>query len=1229
MLVFVIGSTAFSPLDGDRKDKAAPYFATGGPDTFGYSFIDSNEIGGTVAFEDISGTGTATGLGDDGETNVNMPFEFDLYGTVSQVVRIGGNGAIMFGQTSGDISPNNTDIPATTPSNLIAAWWDDLDPSDTGAEVYYETRGTAPNRRFIVQWDDMGHFTVGNGPSVTFQIVMYEGTNNIDFVYSDTDFGNATFNNGASATIGLNRNNTDALKYSFNGDLRNLSGVTSIRFTHPDNAVSMSFLSSTVTQAFVGAVLPGSTQQQIIGIEVVVNGNTTPLNITNFDLNTTGTTDAANDISNARIYYTGTSPSFATDVQYGGTLGAPNGTFSISSSRTLVDGTNYFWLAYDIQGGATINNFADAECTQINVGGNRTPTATAPVGSRIISNNNGASCAFAEPIAPSCGGKITLLGNTTGGDTGVNTACGTGGNTVEKIWYSFVGEGGTVTAETIDIGDPNLDDTKLWVYQGSCGGLICVDGNDDTSGFFSSVTFTATEGATYFIVVGGFDAADVGNFQLDITSDACMTYVSSTVTQNSASTISPSTDQDIIGIQVVTAGTNQPIDLTSFSLNTTGTTAPGTDIANAKIYYTGGTNTFSAIGQVGLTEASPNGSFVINGTQELVTGTNYFWLSYDIQPGATDGNFADAQCTQITVDGSNETPSVTSPAGSREIFATVTGINGRRGNALSFDGGDYLETVGYTGISGSNDRTFEAWIRTSSATNQTLMDWGNTGGGSNTTRWLIQVRNTGIIRVNIAGGGNNINGTNSVIDGNWHHIAVVLNGTTLNDVDVYIDGTLETMSASGTTINSGTGNNVRIGTQVNANNFFVGEMDEVRLWDDARTQTEIRENMHLTLTGSEPNLVSYWQFNELTGTIANDFVNTNNGTYGDGSTANTFPTQITSTVAVGSGISNLQTVSGTGISTFTGTNLSLNFTAWAGGSNEFVCYQITGQDAPGNDPLVDIPTLTAVTPDYWVVRQFGNIVFTTNTTFTTGSGSISANDEATPTNLKLISRASNSFSTWSNAGSANLASVASGTVTFNSITSFSQLKVGTFGDSPLPVELTSFTASLENNNVMLHWSTASELNNEGFEVQRSLDGLEFGSIGFVIGNGSTSQAMQYEFMDSNPRNGTLYYRLKQIDFDGHFEFSEVVAVNLTKGFSISAYPNPFKSDLTLSVTNPDRQQVEVNVIGLDGRVIIKYGLEEENFIEQLGDYFTEFPAGVYLLTVKGVDFTLQYKLVKL
>lgn len=185
--------------------------------------IDDTDM---TPFEDISTTGTALGLLDDGEVNVTLPFMFDLDGQSSADVRIANNGGILFATTSGDLSFNNATLVPQNPA-LIAPFWDDID--DNTGDVFWEVLGTAPDRRFIVQWNDRAHFNnVGSG---TFQALLFEGSNEILFVYEDVIFendqGNDDFDNGGSATIGIASLN-DIAQYSFNTP--SLSGINAIRF---------------------------------------------------------------------------------------------------------------------------------------------------------------------------------------------------------------------------------------------------------------------------------------------------------------------------------------------------------------------------------------------------------------------------------------------------------------------------------------------------------------------------------------------------------------------------------------------------------------------------------------------------------------------------------------------------------------------------------------------------------------------------------------------------------------------------------------------------------------------------------------------------------------------------------------------------------------------------------------------------------------------------------------
>jgi len=180
-----------------------------------------------------------------------------------------------------------------------------------------------------------------------------------------------------------------------------------------------------------------------------------------------------------------------------------------------------------------------------------------------------------------------------------------------------------------------------------------------------------------------------------------MSYVSSTSTQNNIASIAPNqTNQEILGIEVVTNGSLSPYSATSFSFNTTGSTNPATDITNAKLYYTGGSNVFAATTQFGSTSISPNGTFTFTGTQVLGEGTNYFWLSYDVPATATIGNYLDAQCTSLTVNGV-KTPTVTNPTGNRQI-----GINycsaGSPATTYEYISKVTMGTIDQTSVRGAN-----------------------------------------------------------------------------------------------------------------------------------------------------------------------------------------------------------------------------------------------------------------------------------------------------------------------------------------------------------------------------------------------------------------------------------------------------------------------------------------------------------------------------------------------
>ncbi len=140
----------------------------------------------------------------------------------------------------------------------------------------------------------------------------------------------------------------------------------------------------------------------------------------------------------------------------------------------------------------------------------------------------------------------------------------------------------------------------------------------------------------------------------------------------------------------------------------------------------------------------------------------------------------------------------------------------------------------------------------------------------------------------------------------------------------------------------------------------------------------------------------------------------------------------------------------------------------------------------------------------------------------------------------------------------------------------------------VPVELTAFTAAANDLNVTLNWTTATELNNSGFQVERS-NGSEFQVVGFVAGHGTTTEVKNYTFVDQNVEAGSYTYRLKQIDFDGSFEYSNNVEVEVlgVKEFALGQnYPNPFNPSTTINFSLAVDSKVSLKIFDVLGQEVV-------------------------------------------
>ncbi len=266
---------------------------------------------------------------------------------------------------------------------------------------------------------------------------------------------------------------------------------------------------------------------------------------------------------------------------------------------------------------------------------------------------------------------------------------------------------------------------------------------------------------------------------------------------------------------------------------------------------------------------------------------------------------------------------------------------------------------------------------------------------------------------------------------------------------------------------------------------------------------------------------------------------------------------------------------------------------------------------------------------FWTITQTGLSGFTYAITFDLSTLSGVQNFNA----LKVLRR-NNNTSPWVDVETISGVSVLRNApfITVTGLTSFSDFTIGSDNSNPLPVELISFNALNTSDGVLLSWQTASELNNAGFEVERRSENrgtsAEWQVLGFVRGAGTTTERQSYSFLDKTA-SGKVQYRLKQVDFDGRFEYSNVIEVDagLPKTFALEQnYPNPFNPTTVISYQLPVANQVSLKIFDVLGKEVAtlvnqrqeagayNYTLNAANLSS--GVYFYRLQAGNFVQTRK-------------
>ena len=509
----------------------------------------------------------------------------------------------------------------------------------------------------------------------------------------------------------------------------------------------------------------------------------------------------------------------------------------------------------------------------------------------------------------------------------------------------------------------------------------------------------------------------------------------------------------------------------------------------------------------------------------------------------------------------------------------------------------------------SQDFTVSFWFKSASTSSDAAMvtdkNW-NSGGYNG---WVFSL-SSGEIWFNIGddqGHRIDLHSVTTYNDNVWHHVSASVTRT--GNAVLYVDGLSKASTSAAALLDIYSGYPLAIGSDPNNNYPFSGQIDEVKIWSAALSQNQIRENMHLTATASEANLIDYYQFNDATTNEYDRGGNVNNLTLSGSATRST------STAPIGGGTSFRMTVNTSGEKSFTGTDVKLTFPASGALPNgELVVSQIN--NAPDQVPTTALSSMSR----YYVVRNWG-----TNATFAPLSNltfeNVGSFANGITSGYKLYKRNSNTEgATWGTAAATATASSPTtngGFLTFgtgNNVTSFSQLVLSR--ESILPVELLDFQCVATKNVVNLTWNVATQINTEGYQIERSTDGGQtFERIGFVKVKIASGKTTAYAFTDDKPIVGTNYYRLKMLDTDGKFDFSPIRSAIL-RGLDLdkfSIYPNPASRSVTVDFNTNRKGRVEIELVDVTGKSILKTQAASEIGTNQFPINVSKVAEGTYFL----------------
>jgi hypothetical protein len=335
--------------------------------------------------------------------NIGFTFTYDCVDYTS--LKVSSNGWLTF-NTAVISSDFNNNLGSASLFNMVSPLWDNLKVGSSG-NVNYKLTGTSPNQVFTIEWKQMKWQNDAAAACISLQVKLYETSNQIDFVYF-RESGTVTTTSasiglkGTTATDFYSLNNTSSASTANYGTETNTLAIKpATNQIYRWTPITMTYSSCTVAQASTGAIGYCYDANQILRFEVVTNGCQTPLSVNQIRFNMTGTTAITGDVAEARIYYTGNSSTYDNAIEFTTSPITPAaGTLTATGSQTLVEGTNYFWIAYQLKTAANTANVVDGQGVDIRVAGiNRIPITTSPAGNRAIDPCTSGPGGIAENIS--------------------------------------------------------------------------------------------------------------------------------------------------------------------------------------------------------------------------------------------------------------------------------------------------------------------------------------------------------------------------------------------------------------------------------------------------------------------------------------------------------------------------------------------------------------------------------------------------------------------------------------------------------------------------------------------------------------------------------------------------------------------------------------------------------------------------------------------------------------